>query len=110
MALDDATLLLPATRTMAWTPVTTGSTLAPYGLGWFVTGYRDVRAVWHYGFWIANSSLIVKVPDRGLTFIILANSDGLSSAYSLGAGQLESSPWARAFLDAFVFGEATLPD
>jgi hypothetical protein len=65
--------------------------------------------VWQYGLWTANSSLILKVPERQLTFILLANTDGLSSPYPLGAGTLESSPWAREFLDAFVLGSAPLP-
>ena len=107
MALDAGALLQPATLTQAWTPVATpdGAT-APYGLGWFVTDYRGQRVVWHYGLWTAISSLIVKVPDRGMTFIILANSEALSASYPLGSGRLETSPWARAFLDAFVLGTA----
>ena len=107
IALDDGTLLQPATRTLAWTPTTTSNgATTPYGLGWFVTDYRGKQIVWHYGLWTAISSLIVKVPDRGLTFIVLGNSDGLSGQYPLGSGQLEASPWARAFLDAFVLGTA----
>jgi hypothetical protein len=42
--------------------------------------------------------------------VLLANADGLSRGTSLGAGNLLSSPAARAFLDAFVFGQAPLPD
>ena len=110
MALDRDALLRSATNALAFTPVVTpaGDTL-PYGLGWFVTRYRGVRVVWHYGLWTANSSLIIKVPDRGLTFVVLANTDALSAPYQLGAGRLETSPWARAFLDAFVLGTAQLP-
>lgn len=109
-ALDRDALLRSSTKAIAFTPVVApaGDTL-PYGLGWFVTRYNGVRVVWHYGLWTANSSLIVKVPDRGLTFVVLANTDALSSPYSLGAGRLETSPWARAFLDAFVVGSAVLP-
>ena len=65
--------------------------------------------MWHYGLWTAISSLIIKVPSRGLTFVVLANTDALSSPYPLAAGRLDSSPWARAFLDAFVFGTAAVP-
>jgi hypothetical protein len=65
--------------------------------------------VWHYGLWTAISSLIIKVPSRNLTFVVLANTDELSSPYPLGAGKLDASPWARAFLDSFVFGTARLP-
>ncbi|MEO8452833.1 MAG: hypothetical protein ABI647_23795 [Gemmatimonadota bacterium] len=68
-----------------------------------------MRVIWHYGLWTANSSLIIKVPERELTFVVLANSDALSQPYQLGAGKLESSPWAREFLDAFVIGGVALP-
>jgi len=44
-----------------------------------------------------------------LTFIVLANTDGLSAPYALGAGKLESSPWAREFLETFVIAKLPLP-
>ena len=110
MAMDRDALLQPATKALAYTPVVSpsGETF-PYGLGWFSTDYRGVHVIWHYGLWTANSSLIVKVPDRGLTFVVLSNSDALSSPYQLGAGKLETSPWARLFLDTFVIGDLPLP-
>lgn len=110
MAMDRDALLQPGTKALAYTPVTSpsGETF-PYGLGWFSTMYKGVRVIWHYGLWTANSSLIVKVPDRGLTFVVLSNSDALSSPYQLGAGKLETSPWARLFLDTFVIGSVALP-
>jgi CubicO group peptidase (beta-lactamase class C family) len=110
MALDSDALLEPATKAIAFTPAVTpiGATL-PYALGWFVTSYRGTRVIWHYGLWTAISSLIIKVPDRGLTFVLLANTEALSAPYPLGSGQLEKSPWARAFLDAYGVGDAELP-
>ena len=110
MAMDRDALLQPSTKALAYTPVVSPSgEIFPYGLGWFSTQYKGVRIIWHYGLWVANSSLIVKVPERGLTFVVLANTDGLSSPYPLGAGKLETSPWARAFLDTFVIGSLPLP-
>jgi CubicO group peptidase (beta-lactamase class C family) len=110
MAMDRDALLLPATKAMAYGPVVSPSgQVFPYGLGWFSTNYKGVRIIWHYGYWIANSSLIIKVPDRGLTFVVLANTDALSSRYPLGSGQLDTSPWARLFLDTFVIGSVALP-
>ncbi|MDP9203803.1 MAG: hypothetical protein M3P26_18010 [Gemmatimonadota bacterium] len=38
-----------------------------------------------------------------------SNLDALSSAYPLGQGKLETSPWARIFLDTFVIGSLALP-
>jgi CubicO group peptidase (beta-lactamase class C family) len=100
VALDGDVLLNRASRTLAFTPTVTpaGNTL-PYGLGWFTTRNRGHDLVWHYGYWTGNSSLIIKVPARGITFVLLANSDGLSRPFRLGSGDLESSPFAVAFLD-----------
>ena len=110
MALDRDALLPANLKTLMFTAVTTtGGQVTPYGLGWFSTQYHGVPIVWHYGLWTAISSLIIKVPDRQLTFVVLANSDALSSRYALATGHLEQSPWARAFLDAFVIGNAPLP-
>ena len=110
MALDRGDVISQASRDLAFAPTISlaGDTL-PYGLGWFSTTYKGERIVWHYGLWTAISSLIIKVPSRGLTFVVLANTDALSSSYPLAAGRLDTSPWARAFLDAFVFGTAQLP-
>ncbi|AHG89924.1 beta-lactamase [Gemmatirosa kalamazoonensis] len=110
IALDRGELLSPAMRALAFAPTVTpaGDTL-PYALGWFSTRYRGVRVIWHYGYWTAISALIVKVPDRGLTLVVLANTDALSRPYALGDGRLDGDPWATEFLDAFVLGSAPLP-
>lgn len=110
MAMDRNAVLRQETRSLAFAPTVNpaGGTF-PYGLGWFATDYKGVRVVWHYGLWTANSSLIVKVPERSLTFVVLANTDALSGPYQLGPGRLETSPWAREFLEAFVVGSVALP-
>ncbi len=106
IALSEGALLSDSMRALAMRPVVTpaGDTL-PYGLGWFVQEQSGVTLVWHYGQWFSSSSLIVKVPARRLTFVLLANSDGLSRLRRLGDhGNLLKSPAATAFLDTFVFG------
>jgi CubicO group peptidase (beta-lactamase class C family) len=110
MAMDRNALLAPETKALAFAPTVNpaGDTL-PYGLGWFSTRYQGVRVVWQYGLWTAISSLIIKVPERELTFVVLGNTDALSAPYPLGSGRLETSPWAREFLDAFVIGSVPLP-
>ena len=109
IALNSDRLLSTAERTMLFQPAksTNGSTL-PYAIGWFSQNIRGVEIQWGYGYWIANSSLIIRVPSKQRTFVALANSDGLSARFSLGSGDLESSPVAREFLEAFVFGDAIL--
>ena len=110
LALDAGTILRPALRdTMYTTARTSQGTALPYALGCFSQVYQGVRVVWAYGLWTAISSLIIKVPERGLTFVVLANNEELSARYRLGAGQLLDSPVAREFLNAFVFNSTPLP-
>jgi CubicO group peptidase (beta-lactamase class C family) len=110
MAIDRDALLKPATKTLSFTPARDSNGQEfPYGLGWFTTTYRGTKVVWHYGYWTANSSLVIKIPDRGLTFVLAANTDGLSSPFPLGAGRLERSDFARAFLDTFLSDKPPLP-
>ena len=110
IAMDRDALLAPSTKALAYMPTAlAGGQTSPYGLGWFSTEYKGVRLIWHYGYWVANSSLVIKVPSRGLTYVVLSNSDQLSAHYPLANGKLEQSPWATAFLDAFVFGSVPLP-
>jgi CubicO group peptidase (beta-lactamase class C family) len=110
MAIDRNAFLRPETQARSFTATvsTRGDTL-PYGLGWFVQRVNGVRLQWHYGYWTGNSSLIIRVPDQGLTFVLLANSDRLSRNTALGEGKLLSSPAARIFLDAFVFTKTKSP-
>lgn len=72
----------------------------PYGLGWFVQEHKGMKLIWHYGHAPqAYSSLILKCLDRESTLILLANSDGVSAPFHLGAGDVLKSPFAVAFLE-----------
>ena len=100
-AIDAHVLLSSSTQLIGWTPFRLASGRdGPYALGWFVQSTEAGRAIWHYGQWPTFSSLILKLPDRGLTLILLANSDGLSSPFPLAAGDVAVSPFARAFIQA----------
>ena len=75
----------------------------PYAIGWFVQRYKGIELIWHYG-WQPDSysSLLLKVPQENMTFILLANSDGASAPFHLGDGDVFHSPFARTFLECFV--------
>ncbi|MEK6321397.1 MAG: serine hydrolase [Acidobacteriota bacterium] len=114
IAIDQNKFLSKETQQLAFTPMVSikGETL-PYGLGWFTQNYKGTRLIWHYGYWTCNSSLILKVPDRNITFIAMANTDNLSRPTDLGAGDVTSSPVGLAFLKTFIFPEIfqqQLPD
>lgn len=106
IAIDQNRFLTKETQQLAFTPmVSTKGESLPYGLGWFTQNYKGTRLIWHYGYWTANSSLIIKVPDRNITFIAMANTDNLSRPTDLGAGDVTSSPVGLAFLKTFIFPE-----
>jgi CubicO group peptidase (beta-lactamase class C family) len=99
-ALDDRILLLDQTLAAAWTPAPDrAGQPTPMGLGWFVQFHHGERVVWHFGnVPNAYSSLILKLPAKNITFILLANSDGLSNTFQLPAGDVTRSLFATLFL------------
>jgi CubicO group peptidase (beta-lactamase class C family) len=109
MAIDSDGLLTAAQRSMMFEAAKDPSGVAlPYAIGWFSQTINGVALQWAYGYWIGNSALIIRVPSKQRAFVALANSDRLSADFSLGSGDLMSSPVAQEFLEAFVFGDAEL--
>jgi hypothetical protein len=46
--------------------------------------------------------MMITLPRRGLTLILLANSQGLARPFALSAGDVTVSPFARLFLSIFA--------
>jgi len=44
-----------------------------YGFGWFISEYRGLRKIWHYGSTVGFSPRLERFPERKFTVIILAN-------------------------------------
>jgi CubicO group peptidase (beta-lactamase class C family) len=81
-AIDDGKFLHAKTWSEVFTPfVTPKGKKIPYGLGWFVKYYKGVKVVWHTGWWSGYSALFLKIPEKDLTFIILANSQDASRPF-----------------------------
>ncbi len=111
LAIDEGLFLEPETWDSVFTPAVsnTGETL-PYGLGWFIHYHEGARLEWHYGYWDSNSSLIVRAPEKGMTFVVMANTNMLSRPYGLGLdSDVMRSDMARLFVEAFVLGDEPLP-
>ena len=103
-ALESTLLLLEETRAEAWSArATADGTPMPTGLGWFVQQYRGEPVVWQYGH-IPNaySSMILKLPNRHTTIVLLANSDGLAVPFNLSEGDVTRSLFATMLLRMFV--------
>jgi hypothetical protein len=68
-----------------------------------VQGFNSEKVVWQFGVEDnASSSLIITLPGRGLTLILLANSDRLVKPFPLAAGDLTVSPFGWSFLSLFA--------
>jgi CubicO group peptidase (beta-lactamase class C family) len=96
--------LKSATLAYAWTPPAgaNGQPL-PHAYGWFVQTYNGEPVVWQFGVSDnASSSMLLTLPRRGLTLILLANSQGLARPFSLSEGDIAVSPFARLFLSIFI--------
>jgi CubicO group peptidase (beta-lactamase class C family) len=104
LALKRGLLMGSGTRTLTWqVPLDQNLQPLPHGLGWFVQSYRGEPVAWQFGLSEqASSSLAVTLPARGLTLILLANSDGLVKPFALTGGDLTASPFGRVFLGLFV--------
>ena len=110
IALDANKLLKPDLKFEMWTPSLSELGPTPYGLGWFVETWKGNDLIWHYGQLPDFSALYLKIPQKHLTLILLANSSTLSSPFPLQFGQILFSPIATAFLRDFVFEGATGPN
>lgn len=75
----------------------------PTGLGWFVQTASGVPLVWTFGHIPdAASALIVKMPSKKLTLILLSNSGGLAAGYNFESGDVTASPFVKVFLRLFI--------
>ena len=104
VALDKGILISAESRAamMARARSKSGDAL-PYALGWYVQEYQGLTLVWHSGWWEkAYSALYLKIPELDLTFIILANSEGVWWDNPLDKAEVHRSRFAQAFLRTFV--------
>lgn len=103
--LDDTRNNVPiglSTFQKMWVPfVLESGAIAPTGQGWFVQTVSGVTLVWTFGHLPdASSALIVKMPKKFLTLVLLSNSGGL--AYELEKGDISNSPFVKVFLRLFI--------
>ncbi len=105
-AIDHHAFISREFQELAFAPtIATNRDTLPYGLGWFTERFGDRRLLWHYGWEVSYSALILKVPEENVTFVVMANSDYLSRPFGLGRGDVLSSPFAIAFLRTIVLRE-----
>lgn len=85
--------------------------LLPVSLGWFAQTVQGQRVMWSFGQDDPEHSgaLLVRLPDRGLSLFILANSNLLSDPFRLLMGDVTKSPFAMSFMRLFAFSPPGVP-
>jgi CubicO group peptidase (beta-lactamase class C family) len=106
IAYDSHEIISQSSRDLAYTPAKSNDgKILPYGIGWFIGNYKGHKVVYHTG-WDgpAYSALYLKVLDSNLTLILLSNCENLTAPFmeELGKGNIEYSPFAKAFLVTFL--------
>jgi CubicO group peptidase (beta-lactamase class C family) len=103
VGLDNGALLRQATLVGAWTaPALADGRPGPHAYGWFSQIHEGRLVVWQFGaIPDGYSALQMTLPQRGVTLILLANSDALVQPYPLANGDVSVSPFARLFLGLF---------
>jgi CubicO group peptidase (beta-lactamase class C family) len=104
LALKRGLLLRADTLAAAWSPpLGADGRPLPHGIGLFVQSYKGEPVGWQFGVSDnASSSLVITLPSRGLTLVLLANSHGLVRPFALADGDVMASPFGRLFLELFV--------
>src|SRR5690349_21924892 len=103
-AIDRHQFLKKETQEKAWTNfVSNSGQRLPHGLGWFVTDYGGIRLIWHYGHWGTGfSAIYLKVPEKNLSLIMLANSEALADHQFQIGEDITDNVFACNFLRLFV--------
>lgn len=104
IALDQGRILPPALLRAMWTPpVEADGKPASYAYGWWTQQWRGQKLVWHGGWWPdAYAGLLLKVPEKRLTLVLLGNTDGLHWGNRLQVAEVEKNPLALKFLELFA--------
>ena len=107
-AIDRHVFLKKETQEKAWTAfVSNSGQPLRHGLGWFVTDYHGIKLIWHYGHWGTGfSSIYLKVPEKNISLVMLANSEALSDHQFQVDEDITNNVFACAFLRLFVFEDA----
>jgi CubicO group peptidase (beta-lactamase class C family) len=97
-------LLKPTSKQKMWTAMhsTEGDTLV-YGLGWFITQVEGMEVIWHYGQEECYSTVLMYVPEKNVTLIMLANSATLSDHGRMLSGNPARSALFWAFFKHLIF-------
>jgi CubicO group peptidase (beta-lactamase class C family) len=84
-----------------------GGSNSPYGYGWYFQCHKGERLMWHGGWDPENgySAILLRLLDRGMAFIMLANSEGLWWDNPPDKAEIEGSEFVQLFFDEIGFDQ-----
>ena len=98
-ALDEYTLISQESYSVMTQPfVLNDGRKSPYALGWSTQVIGGQAVHWAYGYDDPYSALLIRVPEKKVSFILLCNCGAASAPFFLGYGNLLTSPFAVSFL------------
>ncbi len=74
----------------------------PSGAGWFVQTVGGEQVRWQFGQQAGVSALLLSLPRRRMSFVLLARGEGASAPFWLQFGDVRWSPFAFAFLSTWA--------
>lgn len=108
IALDTKILASNSIMEKLFTPaVAPNGTIQPYAYGWYVQTYKGEKLIWHAG-WDEEAgftALYLKIPERNITFIALANSEGMWWGNPLDKAEVHKSLFAKLFFEYCIPGQ-----
>lgn len=81
----------------------------PYAYGLFNQTVEGHDVLWVYGQYDCYSSLLLKVPSKNLSLVLLANNNLMSDPARLIMGDITSSLFAMSFLKNYVLDLSDMP-
>ena len=75
---------------------------SPYGMGWFSTNFEGTELHWAYGYGGNDAALLLRVPSKDLTLVILSPCSLPSAATRLGYGNPFNAMLVCSFFRNFV--------
>lgn len=98
-ALGQNKLLTALQYKQLTTPFYPGS---PYGIGWFTTSFEGTELHWAYGYGNNDAALLLRVPSKNLTLIVLSPCSLPSASTRLGYGNPFNSMVVCSFFRCYV--------
>ncbi len=105
-ALDDNILITINSKDILYSGI---NPALPYSYGLFSQKVEGMDIHWVYGQYDCYASLLIKIPSKELTLVLLANNNLMSDPPRLIMGELTSSLFALSFLKNYALGLENMP-